>query len=84
MLYCIVEMIQKPKLPNCMNFTDLDTHEMVRFNQENSWPAQKRFINLMKKYLIEHLQGKLGEKGHLPIKYFILFCLFCRLHIYQR
>ena len=62
MLYSIVEMIQKSKLHNCMNFIDLDTHEMVRFNQENSWPAQKRFINLMKKYLIEHLQGKLGEK----------------------
>ena len=62
MLYSIVEKIRLSKPHNCMNPKDLDTHEMVRFNQENSWPAQKRFINLMKKYLIEHLQGKLGEK----------------------
>ena len=62
MLYSIVEMIWQSKPHNCMNPIDLDTHEMVRFNQENSWPAQKRFINLKKKYLIEHLQGKLGEK----------------------
>ena len=68
-----------------MNPKDLDTHEMVRFNQENSWPTQKRFINLKKKYLIEHLQGKLGEKKvtyQLNISF--TFCQWNKLNPYRQ
>ena len=58
-----------------MNALDLDTHEMVRFNQEKSWPAQKRLINLMKKYLIEHCKVNLVKKVtyQLNISYVIQF-----------